>query len=435
MKRISFLIVWICLNLATTAYGKPRDQTYDLGVQENHTSRIISPKMMLMLFGYAATYLNLQPVLGGHVDLPFPGACIRQTGVAEVFPSCLNNGEIFTVEGDCCLANSGATLILDASDFNATSADCCGRCVGQGDHHAEDSEDRITSLGPCIARKGDTCIRKKSLCDQTLCKWVGGKGASPCRYKGPSPQINLLTVVNGNYGVNFTLGSRNNVVTITPFALQNNAALGYLSGTNCQSFSKFGSRSGFKISGKPAGGGAVNWTVKDTQSASQMNITCQPYGTLDYQVWVNTAFDFSGYCNNSKTEDQIVNSWVGPGPNCGGRPLPPTLFNPSKYDVKVVTTNWANLTKTLPPCTPGWLIHWSGSSGQLQKAIPVGTIVPDVPNQDEEPGLYDGTQTSEYVTLDPSCGCTPTPGSKLKWQYGGEESCEDSFHRLLRLEN
>jgi len=349
-----------------------------------------------------------------NILLDSPGNCVTQTGTITVQPSCNSNYETFTVTADCCSATNVATLIIDASNFNATSGDCCKRCIGQGDQHAEDSEGNQVTLGPCMGRALNSCKRMQLECDPNLCTWKGGSGPSSCQYNGPSPQIQLFNVLSENYGVNFTLGPINRVASITPFVLNSNIPLGTISGTDCN-FVSLNTRplfSAVKSSGS-------TWVLTDIMSDSKVIVTCDnSFSSLDYVVSVRN--DIIGLCENSLTNDPIVNSWIGDYKLCpGSTKFPPTLISPTKYSIKTTLTNWANLVPNLPLCTPGWIFIWISSGTMKQVAVPVGTKVSGVPNSLVEPGLYNSKQTIKYVPAGPGCGCAPNPGSTLQLNYGG----------------
>jgi hypothetical protein len=381
-------------------------------------------KMKLSSIALALTLLLLAPSVDAaktSISLSNPGSCMAQTGIATIQPSCLDNSQTFTIAGDCCSSTLNATLAIDATNFNALSGDCCNHCIGEGDQHAEDSTGKQITLGPCLARTTNSCLRQKSLCNPNICIWKGGSNQYSCEYVGVSPQIQLFTIDDANYGVNFTLGLRNSVQTITP--LSNGVPLGTLDAANCNKFTSFNSRTGFSVSKSTGLKGVIVWTIADDISESKIVIDCEPYGELNYEVDIR-GNNFSGLCKNSITSDPLVNSWIGDYKVCGGTPLPSTLNNPVKYNIQVTTTKWANLLSSLPKCTAGWVFNWLNGLISMQVAVPVGTFVPDAPNSQIQPGLYNGKLQIKYVPPGLGCGCAPNPGSTLKFQYGGNFKIE-----------
>ena len=206
----------------------------------------------------------------GTVILPSPGTCITQVGQVSVQPTCLSPGttQTWSVEPACCSKALVSTLVIN-NTVVAPLGDCCKRCVGAGDQHAEDSNGYQVTLGPCLAQLQNSCTRQKSLCTPGMCIWRGNVGAFSCEYVGVSPQIQLFQIAD--YGFNFTLGLKNAVQSMTAWV--DGTALGTVSATNCQVFSTFGTRNGFSVT-KHVGTGQVVWNVVDAQTESSVQISC-----------------------------------------------------------------------------------------------------------------------------------------------------------------
>jgi len=335
----------------------------------------------------------------GTIILPSPGSCITQLGSVSVLPTCFNTGvsKTWIVEPACCSRNLVSQLAINTSVF-APSGDCCKRCVGQGDQHAEDSYGNQVTLGPCLAQPPGSCNRLESLCNPSMCEWRGNIGAFSCEYTGVSPQIQLFAI--GDYSFNFTLGLKNSVQTMT--AVLGDSALGTINADNCNSFTILGTRTGFSVTNKVQSQ-AVVWTVVDAQTESQVQITCstsgQYVGEIGYSVAVRGT-DFTGFCKNSVTNDPLVNSWIK-RKKCPAAPLPSTLTKPSSYSFNYQNILWSNLPSSLPACTSGWLLTWPGEyESQQVVAIADGTTVEEAPNSLQAPGLYKKLQVS-WVKIKP----------------------------------
>ena len=226
-----------------------------------------------------------------NINLPNPSSCLSQVGIATIQPGCLDNS---------CSNLLNATLVIDATNFNALSGDCCNHCIGEGDQHAEDSMGKQVTIGPCLARTINSCTRKKTLCNPNICIWKGGSTQYSCEYIGTSPQIELFTIKGANYGANFTMGLRNSVKSITPYIVGTDLPIGTLDAYNCNKFQSFNARSGFSASKSPGLAGVINWVLSDDTSESKIFIACEPYGILNYKVDIRGS-DFTGLCKNSIT--------------------------------------------------------------------------------------------------------------------------------------